>query len=108
MVRISAWVAFAALRRRLASPPEVSAQRKRNRKLKPAADSVDAPGRALQRGGVRVRDLHGERVWRVRNGELESGTPGDFLTGPAIEQRRDVARERDPAMQSQCRTPAHG
>src|SRR5207245_6155751 len=33
--------AAAVLRRRLTSPPEIPAQRKRNRELEPAADSVD-------------------------------------------------------------------
>jgi len=51
IVRISAFVAFADVRRRFTgpvrrrrftSPSEVAAQRERDRELKPTADSVDA------------------------------------------------------------------
>ena len=90
------------------SAAEVSAQCEGDGELKPAPHAIDAARRALQRGGVRVRDLQRHRVRRVGNRELQSRAPGNFFPGTFVDQRGDVARECDPAMQPQRGAAADG
>src|SRR5438552_6993483 len=96
----------AALCRRFTSRAEIPAQRKRNRELEPAADSVDTPRRALECGGIRVRDLQRQRVWGVGNRDLKARAPGELLAGPPIDQRRGIPGEREPATQPNGRAAA--
>src|SRR5258705_224702 len=67
-----------------------------------------ARGAPLDGRRGRVRDMHRQRVWRVRERDVQTGAPGELLTWLAIGERCRIRGDGDEAAESQRPPTAEG